>query len=293
MSRSAGAGLAPFCLEDTFRRRRIPLEQVRRADRPDDEVAAAIGADAFQHLICACRAESAFEGADAGVRAGRRQVAVAAFAIGSQFQHARLSIEFPKSRRRAAFRQGKNGVHGRIRTCDPRIHPTSAFAAAFRRSWSGLSLRHWPWPLGAARPVSTPSGVATGLARDWHATRAKLSPTLSRSAARFPLATPNFLGILCSILLSYVDTENGCTGLRGHDQAPAWRRGQKPPQSVWWDAFALARRRSAPRRCGRSTILPSMAMTPGLPACAKASTMARAAATASVLGVKTALMMST
>lgn len=29
---------------------------------------------------------------------------------------------------------------GRIRTCDPRFHPTSAFAAALERSWAGLYL---------------------------------------------------------------------------------------------------------------------------------------------------------
>lgn len=33
------------------------------------------------------------------------------------------------------------GVPGVIRTRDPRFHPTSAFAAAMWRSWSGLSLR--------------------------------------------------------------------------------------------------------------------------------------------------------
>ena len=46
------------------------------------------------------------------------------------------------------------------------------------RSWSGLSLHHGPKPTGAARPVSTPSEVALGLARDCHAEHpAKGSPS--------------------------------------------------------------------------------------------------------------------
>lgn len=47
---------------------------------------------------------------------------------------------------------------------------TSTFAAAHRRSWSGLSLRHSPKALDAARLVSTPSRPETGLARDRHLT---------------------------------------------------------------------------------------------------------------------------
>ena len=38
------------------------------------------------------------------------------------------------------------------------------------RSWSGLSLRHSPQALDAARLVSTPSRPETGLARDRHLT---------------------------------------------------------------------------------------------------------------------------
>ena len=44
---------------------------------------------------------------------------------------------------------------------------TSAFAAAVRRSWSGLSLRHGVSAEGATHPVSTPSllrGFGSGLA---------------------------------------------------------------------------------------------------------------------------------
>lgn len=51
-----------------------------------------------------------------------------------------------------------NGDHERIRTSDPKIHTTSALAAAHRAFvvWTVPS----PWatrPLGAAHPVSTPS----------------------------------------------------------------------------------------------------------------------------------------
>jgi len=44
--------------------------------------------------------------------------------------------------------------------------PTTAFAAAFRRLWSGLSLHPGVAALGAARLVSTPS--LAGLVRDCH-----------------------------------------------------------------------------------------------------------------------------
>ncbi len=61
---------------------------------------------------------------------------------------------------------GNVGVRGGTRTPGPKFHPTSAFAAAFRRSWSGLSLHRRPKPLGVAHPVSTPSppGLGSGLA---------------------------------------------------------------------------------------------------------------------------------
>lgn len=102
----------------------------------------------------------------------------------------------------------ENGVHERIRTSDPRIHTTSALAAA---QWAFVV---WTVPSPWAEAFRCcPSSLYTftrfpwSLARDWHAEiSAKRSPTLSRSIALFPDATPNFIGILCSILLSYVDT---------------------------------------------------------------------------------------
>src|SRR5271169_1728856 len=57
----------------------------------------------------------------------------------------------------------------RHRPCGPTdFHTTSAFAAANRRSWSGLSLHHGVAALGAARLVSTPSpdGAWLGIASE-------------------------------------------------------------------------------------------------------------------------------
>ncbi len=97
---------------------------------------------------------------------------------------------------------------------DSNLRPQDSYHFDFRRhprgrSWSGLSLHHRPVALRCC-----PSSLYTfpefllGLARDWHAEiPAKRSPTLSRSIAMFPFATPNFIGILFSILLSYVDTQ--------------------------------------------------------------------------------------
>src|SRR5690606_31834003 len=96
---------------------------------------------------------------------------------------------------------------------DSNLRPQDSYHFGFRRrlrrrrSWSGLSLHHGPKPLGAARPVSTPSQDFSGawLGIGWPQTRRGLSPTLSGFSTAFPSVLPNFLGILCSILLSYVD----------------------------------------------------------------------------------------
>lgn len=91
-----------------------------------------------------------------------------------------------------------NGVHERIRTSDPRIHTTSAFAAVppLGGRVRGLDC---PFTMGVNAFRCCPSSLYTfngflrSLARDWHAGRpAKRSPTLSRSIASFPGATPNF-----------------------------------------------------------------------------------------------------
>ena len=59
-------------------------------DRAGGEVAAAIGALAGERAIDAVGAKGAFEGADAGPVAGRRQVNVTAFAVGAQGEHGGL-----------------------------------------------------------------------------------------------------------------------------------------------------------------------------------------------------------
>ena len=60
---------------------------VGRADRPPRKLAAAIRAGAAEHAVRAIGAERAFERADHGFARCRRQILVAAFAIGTQFEH--------------------------------------------------------------------------------------------------------------------------------------------------------------------------------------------------------------
>jgi hypothetical protein len=91
-------------------------------------------------------------------------------------------IERASRRRRQEIGGGsfdRNGVRGGIRTHDPRIHPTSAFAATARSKRTTFVVWTVPSPStlvydklvppGAARPVSTPSRQnGPGLARDRH-----------------------------------------------------------------------------------------------------------------------------
>jgi hypothetical protein len=62
-------------------------ELCARANWPRHEISAAIGANALEDIIGASGAEGAFEGADPGLAALRRQVLVAAFAIRSKVEH--------------------------------------------------------------------------------------------------------------------------------------------------------------------------------------------------------------
>jgi hypothetical protein len=68
---------------------------------------------------------------------------------------------------------------------------TSAFAAASRRSWPGLSLRHGLSAEGAARPVSTPSlnrGLGSGLA--WGSSPLAFPDFERFCSTNFPVGTP-------------------------------------------------------------------------------------------------------
>src|ERR1700751_5638805 len=74
-------------LQHPLRRGRILQEPDRRADRARCEAAPAVGARPAERPVHAVGAEGAFVAADAGVWARRRQVAVAAFAVGSEGEH--------------------------------------------------------------------------------------------------------------------------------------------------------------------------------------------------------------
>src|SRR5690349_8575811 len=89
-------------------------QHFRRPDRPPDQLAAAIRAPSCENSFGAALAKGAFEGADAGVLRVGRQVPVAAFAIGTEFEHrtraslgsgrsaTRLVSRLPAARRRPA-----------------------------------------------------------------------------------------------------------------------------------------------------------------------------------------------
>src|ERR1043165_4419877 len=72
--------------------RRVPRELFRRTSRPGHQLAAAIRAAAGERALHAVAAEGALERADEGLAGRRRQVAVTAFAVGSQLEHGRLAL---------------------------------------------------------------------------------------------------------------------------------------------------------------------------------------------------------
>lgn len=101
----------------------------------------------------------------------------------------------------------RGGVHGRTRTCDPRILTTSAFTAA-----SAFVVWTVPSPWAEAfrccpSSLYTFTGMLRSLARDWHAeSSAKRSPNLSRSIVSFPKHNPQLYQESCALSeLSYVD----------------------------------------------------------------------------------------
>jgi hypothetical protein len=78
---------AALRLEDTSCRWRIVGELCRRPNGAGYEIAAAVRASPVKLVLGAVGAERALERADHGVGRLRRQVLVAAFAIGAEFEH--------------------------------------------------------------------------------------------------------------------------------------------------------------------------------------------------------------
>src|ERR1700743_2967194 len=78
-----------FRLDDTPRRRRGAQQPVARPYRPAPQFTGAIGTTTAEHAFGAFAAKRALVGADPGIERVRRQIPVAAFAIGPQFQHSR------------------------------------------------------------------------------------------------------------------------------------------------------------------------------------------------------------
>ena len=71
-------------LEDALGGCGIPFELNSGADRPRDEIASAVGADAAQARLSAIATERALIGADHGFRRVGREIPVAALAVGAQ-----------------------------------------------------------------------------------------------------------------------------------------------------------------------------------------------------------------
>jgi hypothetical protein len=83
---------------DALRRGRVSREQLVGAKRPCDQLAAAIGATALQCPLRARYAERAFKRTDSRLCGSRRQVLIAAFAIGSHFKHCCLHRDSRRAR---------------------------------------------------------------------------------------------------------------------------------------------------------------------------------------------------
>src|SRR5579872_1594229 len=74
-------------LEHALGRGGMTLEHRSRTDGTTHEIAAAVRTHTLQRVFGAFGAEGAFKSADARLARLRRQILVAAFAIGAQFEH--------------------------------------------------------------------------------------------------------------------------------------------------------------------------------------------------------------
>ena len=86
---SSDARYAGLVAQHADGRGRVLHQLGRRADGPAHKFAAAVGANVAELGRGAVEAESALEGADVGLLRGGREIPVAAFAVGSEFEHGR------------------------------------------------------------------------------------------------------------------------------------------------------------------------------------------------------------
>ena len=105
-------------LVHAFPRRRIPAQQLRRAQRPRTEAAATIRAASMQHRLHAGGAKRALERTDHRPRRIRRQVAIAALAIRAHLKHGVLLDRGHRfSARKSARSQASAAHHASLKVC--------------------------------------------------------------------------------------------------------------------------------------------------------------------------------
>src|SRR5688572_15813748 len=100
---SGNAFSAALWFEHAVGGSRIPEQLLCHAPRTTQQLAAAVRTLAFEHVVGAGRAESAFEGTDVRVSRVSGQVAVTAFAVGSKLQHVTCLLPYTRARLAAAL----------------------------------------------------------------------------------------------------------------------------------------------------------------------------------------------
>src|SRR3954451_8042184 len=76
----------------------VAQQPLGRADRAPHQLAVAVRASAAKHSLAAIAAECALVGADSRLSTVGRQVAIAAFAVGAQFEHRGTRKEWSERR---------------------------------------------------------------------------------------------------------------------------------------------------------------------------------------------------